>query len=102
MDKGQLVYEYNMMIIDATSPARTKFPPETQDRSGYADRETRGAADVVLAVDGAEVARAHGQAHRSGAFTASESFDVGLDLGSPVSLDYFDRAPSRSTAKSPS
>ena len=28
-----------------------------------------------------------------GAFTASETFDVGVDLGSPVSLDYFDRAP---------
>jgi arylsulfatase len=27
------------------------------------------------------------------AFTASESFDVGVDLGSPVSLDYFDRRP---------
>jgi hypothetical protein len=27
------------------------------------------------------------------AFTASESFDVGVDLGSPVSLAYFDRAP---------
>ncbi len=27
------------------------------------------------------------------AFTASETFDVGVDLGSPVSLDYFDRAP---------
>jgi arylsulfatase len=27
------------------------------------------------------------------AFTASETFDVGTDLGSPVSLDYFDRRP---------
>ena len=28
-----------------------------------------------------------------GGHTASETFDVGADLGSPVSLDYFDRAP---------
>ncbi len=28
-----------------------------------------------------------------GAFSANETFDVGTDLGSPVSLDYFDRAP---------
>lgn len=28
-----------------------------------------------------------------GAFTASETFDVGVDLGSPASLGYFDRAP---------
>ena len=26
-------------------------------------------------------------------FTASETFDVGVDLGSPVSLDYHERAP---------
>jgi arylsulfatase len=29
------------------------------------------------------------------AFTASESFDVGVDLGSPVSPVYFDRRPFR-------
>ena len=28
----------------------------------------------------------------AGAFSASETFDVGVDLGSPVSFDYFDRA----------
>lgn len=28
-----------------------------------------------------------------GSFTASETFDVGVDLGSPVSPDYADRAP---------
>jgi arylsulfatase len=27
------------------------------------------------------------------AFTASETFDVGTDLGSPVSLDYFEWRP---------
>ncbi len=27
------------------------------------------------------------------AFTASETFDVGTDLGSPVSLDYYARRP---------
>ena len=27
------------------------------------------------------------------AFTASETFDVGVDLGSPVSLDYAERRP---------
>ena len=33
------------------------------------------------------------------AFTASETFDVGVDLGSPVSLDYFDRRPFRFDGK---
>ena len=57
------------------------------------DRKTRRTADVVLSVDGAEVARTTVQRNVAGAITASESFDVGIDLGSPVSLDYFDRAP---------
>jgi hypothetical protein len=29
----------------------------------------------------------------AGAFSASETLDVGKDLGSPVSFDYFDRRP---------
>ena len=35
----------------------------------------------------------------AGAFTASETLDVGVDLGSPVSLDYFDRRPFRFDGK---
>jgi arylsulfatase len=53
----------------------------------------------VLSVDGAEVARTTVQHNVAGAFTASKSFDVGIDLGSPVSLDYFDRAPFPFTGK---
>ncbi|MGB6012351.1 MAG: hypothetical protein WBI57_13890, partial [Desulfobacterales bacterium] len=33
------------------------------------------------------------------AHTASETFDVGADLGSPVALDYYDRAPFRFNGK---
>jgi hypothetical protein len=32
-------------------------------------------------------------------FTASETFDFGMDLGSPVSLDYYDRAPFKFNGK---
>ena len=32
-------------------------------------------------------------------FSLSETFDVGKDLGSPVSLDYYDRAPFRFNGK---
>ena len=32
-------------------------------------------------------------------FTASETFDIGMDLGSPVSLDYHDRAPFKFNGK---
>jgi arylsulfatase len=33
------------------------------------------------------------------AHAASETFDVGVGLGSPVSLDYYDRAPFRFTGE---
>jgi len=50
---------------------------------------------VVLKVDGQEVARTTVGRTVSGAFSASETFDVGVDLGSLVSLDYIDRRPFR-------
>ena len=55
----------------------------------------RSPADVVLTVDGEEVARTTVERTVPAAFTASETFDVGVDLGSPVSRDYFDRRPFR-------
>jgi hypothetical protein len=52
-----------------------------------------GRAEVVLNVDGSEVARTIVKRTVPAAFTATESFDVGIDLGSPVSQNYFDRRP---------
>lgn len=34
-----------------------------------------------------------------GGHTASETFDVGVDFGSPVALDYLDRAPFKFSGK---
>ncbi len=48
---------------------------------------------MVLKVDGSEVGRLTVKRTVPAAFTASESFDVGVDLGSPVSLDYYERRP---------
>jgi len=56
-------------------------------------------ADIILIVDGTEVARTTVKMTVPAAFTASESFDVGVDLGSPVSRDYFDRRPFRFEGK---
>jgi arylsulfatase A-like enzyme len=95
MDNGQLVYEYNMLIIERTTtkserkivPGRHKIEVDTTISKPGAP------ADVVMKVDNKEVARTTVKRTVPGAFTASETFDVGVDLGSPVSLDYFDRAP---------
>ena len=95
MDKGQLVYEYNMLIIERTTAkidgklAAGKHQIEVDERIA----RPGAPAQVVIKVDGDEVAKTTVSRTVPGAFTASETFDVGIDLGSPVSPIYFDRAP---------
>ena len=97
MDKGQLIYEYNLMIINRSIARSTeKIAPGKHtivvDTTLKAPKP--GApADIVLSVDGKEAARASVKMTVPAAFTASESFDVGVDLGSAVSRDYFERRP---------
>ena len=73
MDKGHLVYEYNMLIIErTTAQSEQQLAPgkhqievaESIDRPG-------GPAAVILKVDGLEVARATVKRTVPGAFTAS-------------------------------
>ena len=99
MDQGQLVYEYNMMIIEryvarsAEQLAAGKHRIEVDDHAASA--KPLSPAEVVLKVDGQEVARTTVQRTVPAAFSASETFDVGVDLGSTVSLDYLERRPFR-------
>jgi len=95
MDEGYLVYEYNMMIIEryvARSKVRLS-PGKHRIEVSTAIARPGAPAQVVLKVEGTQVAEANVKRTVAGAFTASETFDVGVDLGSPVSLDYFDRRP---------
>ena len=95
MDEGHLVYEYNMMVIERyvarseekLAPGRHKIEVDTTIPKPGAP------AEVVLKVDDREVAHTTVKRTVPAAFSASETFDVGTDLGSPVSLDYFDRRP---------
>ena len=97
MDKGHLMFEYNLMIIDRSlaksremiTPGKHTIVVETTLKAP----KPGAPADIVLSVDGKEVARAAVKMTVPAAFTASESFDVGVDLGSPVSRDYFERRP---------
>jgi arylsulfatase A-like enzyme len=95
LDKGELVYEYNMMIIERTiAHSKGKLASGKHKIEVDTTIAKPGApAEVVLMVDGQETARTTEKRTVPAAFTASESFDVGTDLGSPVSLDYFDRRP---------
>ena len=95
MDKGDLVYEYNMMIIERyTARSKEKLAKGKHRIEVDTTIAKPGApAEVVLKVDGAEVTRTTVKRTVPAAFTASETFDVGVDLGSPVGRDYFERAP---------
>ena len=101
MDKGELVYEYNMLEIERYS-VRSKGKIAAGKHKIEVDTTIArpgAAAEVVLKVDGNEVGRVTVKRTVPAAFTASESFDVGVDLGSPVSPVYFDRRPFRFDGK---
>ena len=49
--------------------------------------------DVILKVNDTAVAQGQVPAAMSLHFTSNATFDIGSDQDSPVSLDYYDRAP---------
>ncbi len=96
MDKGELVYEYNMLILQRTDirAASHRLPPGRHRIDVETTIAKPGApAEVVLRVDEVEVGRGTVPLTVPAAFTASETFDVGIDLGSPVALAYDERRP---------
>ncbi|PXX54686.1 arylsulfatase [Pseudomonas sp. LAMO17WK12:I10] len=97
MDDGYLVYEYNALAI-----ARVKLKSAERVPAGKVSVEVLtemsaaklGAlANLSLRLNGQEVAKGVTPFTPALTFTASETFDVAEDLGSPVTLDYFERAP---------
>ena len=104
VDKGRLSYEYNLFEvqrtrIESSGAAAAAALPTGKVRIEIESRmvEKRHAApmDVVIRVNGQEVAKGRVPVTASLAFTANDAFDVGMDSYSPVSLAYFERAPFR-------
>ena len=52
-----------------------------------------GPLDVTMKVNGAVVGQGQVPISAPLLFTANDCLDIGTDLGSPVSLDYYDQAP---------
>ncbi|MBK7973720.1 MAG: arylsulfatase [Deltaproteobacteria bacterium] len=93
---GILTYEFNLFEVQRTTiKAGTKLP------TGEVNVEVEsklvgkigGPMDVTLKVDGKVVAQGRVPAAMSLHFTSNATFDIGTDLDSPVSLDYYDQAP---------
>ena len=95
MDKGHLVYLYNMFIIEQYE-ARSEASIAPGKRTIKVVTEIAGPGKegtATLFVDGREAGKALLKRTVPAAFSASETFDVGVDLGSTVSLDYAERRP---------
>jgi hypothetical protein len=94
---GILSYEYNLFEIrrtqikakSALQTGNAKIEVETR----YAVKKPSGPLDVTLKVNGEEVAKGQVPISAPLLFTANDCLDIGTDLGSPVSLDYYDKAP---------
>ena len=52
-----------------------------------------GPLDITMTVNGDSFAAGHVPISAPLLFTANDCLDIGTCLGSPVSLDYYDRAP---------
>lgn len=97
LDDGYLCYEYNLFIIQ-----RTKIRSEQRVAAGvrqividtdFVEARLGGPLSIVMSVDGVEFASGTVPVSVPILFTGNECLDVGICLGAPVSLDYYDRAP---------
>jgi Sulfatase len=95
---GVLCYEYNLFEI-----ARTQIKAAEKMVQGKVKIEVQttyvgtprpaGPLSVTLKINGAVVAQGEVPVSAPLAFTANGCLNVGTNIGSPVSLDYYDRAP---------
>ena len=94
---GALCYEYNLFEIHRTQiKAKDKLPTgklKIEVVSKLVAPKPGAPMDVTLKVNGKVVAQGRVPITAPLLFTANDCFDIGSDLGSPVSLDYFDQKP---------
>jgi arylsulfatase len=94
---GVLCYEYNLFEIERTRiKAKDKLPAgkvKIEVETKPVEKKPASPLDVTLKVNGEVVAEGKVPISAPMAFTANDCLDIGSDLGSPVSLDYFDKAP---------
>jgi arylsulfatase A-like enzyme len=97
VEDGILCYEYNLFIIQRTKiRAKQKLAVgkvRIEVETVYAVPRPGGPLNITMKVNGEVVAT--GQVPISAAllFTANDCLDIGIALGSPVSLDYYDKMP---------
>ncbi|MYR07648.1 sulfatase-like hydrolase/transferase [Gordonia sp. SID5947] len=96
-DDGHLCFEYNLFIMQ-----RTKFRSSEPIPAGrvaleitteFAETRPGGPLTITMSANGDTVATGSVPISVPLLFSANECLDIGTCLGSPVSMDYYDRAP---------
>jgi len=89
--------EYNLFEIQRTHiRAKDKLPAgkmKIEVETRYAVKKPAGPLNVIIKVNGQQVAQGQVPISAPLMFTANDCLDIGTDLGSPVSVDYYDKAP---------
>jgi arylsulfatase len=93
---GVLTYEFNLFEIQRTKVMSKSKLPLGKVKIEVESKLTGvigGSMDITLRVNGEVVGQGQVPRAMSLHFTSNATFDIGSDLDSPVSLDYFDQAP---------
>ncbi|MBK5097469.1 MAG: arylsulfatase [Gemmatimonadetes bacterium] len=94
---GDLYYEYSALLLKRDKIKVGRLPVGTVriEMEMRTPPERAAPAEVRFWINGDEAASGTIQRTVPGTFTASETFDVGMDTSSPVADAYFDQAPFR-------
>ncbi len=97
VEDGILCYEYNLFIIQRTKiRARQKLPTgkvKIEVETTYVVPKPGGPLNITMKVNGEVIATGQVPISAPLIFTANDCLDIGIAHGSPVSLDYYDKAP---------
>ena len=103
VEDGVLCYEYNLFIIQRTKiRAKEKLPTgkvKIEIETRYVAPRPGGPLKVTMKAAGKVVAEGEVPISAPLLFTANDCLDIGMALGSPVSLDYYDKAPFKFNGK---
>ncbi|PQB06030.1 arylsulfatase [Aureitalea marina] len=97
VENGKLIYEYNLFEIERTVISGEKPLPEGEVTISVVSTKQKPQAqspmDVVIYVNGEKYGSGTIPVIAPLTFTANDCLDFGKDLGSPVSLNYYNKAP---------
>ncbi len=101
VDDGFLCYEYNLFILRRTRiRSKERLPAgkvKIEVQTVYAVKRPAGPLDITMRCNDETVATGQVPMSAPLLFTANDCLDIGVSLGSPVSLDYHKKVPFRFT-----